>query len=336
MKRHLFLTFIFTTALVISCGDVEEPFFSFSGSTQGTTYLVTCERVPGSNPEEIRDGVEELLKRFDFSLSTYNPASLLSAVNSNIDTVVDENFRDVFQRATEIWEMSDGLFDITAGPLVNAWGFGPDAIKRFDESRLDSLMKLVGMEKVTITEGKVIKKYPEMFIDMNAIAQGYSVDLISQYLESAGASNYLVEIGGEVFARGKRGTRRWRVGIDRPTDNNMVAGSDLQAVIELEDRALATSGNYRRFYEEGGVKYSHTIDPSTGYPVRHKLLSATILADDCMTADAFATACMVGGLEKAVEMIGKYTFLEGYLVYSDDEGNFLVWMSEPVREMIGE
>jgi thiamine biosynthesis lipoprotein len=334
MKRHLFLIFITIAALVIACGEAEEPFFSFPGSTQGTTYLVTCERVPGSEPEKIRDGVEELLKRFDYSLSTYNPASLLSAVNSNRDTVVDETFRDVFQRATEIWEMSDGLFDITAGPLVNAWGFGPDAIKRFDESRLDSLMELVGMEKVAITEGKVVKKYPGMFIDMNAIAQGYSVDLISQYLESAGASNYLVEVGGEVFARGKRGTRRWRVGIDRPTDNNMVAGSDLQAVIELEDRALATSGNYRRFYEEDGVKYSHTIDPSTGYPVRHQLLSATIVADDCMTADAFATACMAGGLEKAVEMIEKYPFLEGYLVYSDDEGNFLVWMSEPIRDLI--
>lgn len=336
MKSHLFLILITAAALVTACGDEGDQFFSFSGSTQGTTYLVTCESVPGSDPGEIRDGVEELLQRFDYSLSTYNPASLLSAVNSNRDTVVDKNFIDVFHRAKEIWEMSDGLFDITAGPLVNAWGFGPDAIKRFDESRLDSLMELVGMEKVTVTDGRVVKQYPGMFIDMNAIAQGYSVDLISQYLESAGASNFLVEVGGEVFARGKRGMRRWRVGVDKPTDNNMVAGSDLQAVIELEDRALATSGNYRRFYEEGGVKYSHTIDPTTGYPVRHQLLSATILADDCMTADAFATACMAGGLEKAVEMIGKYPFLEGYLVYSDESGNFLVWMSEPVREMMRE
>lgn len=336
MIRRLYLILITAPFLMVSCGDTEESFFSFPGSAQGTTYTVTCESVPGISPAEIRDGVEELLRRFDYSLSTYNPESLLSAVNSNRDTVVDDTFRDVFLRATEIWEMSDGLFDITAGPLVNAWGFGPDAIKRFDESRLDSLMELVGMEKVVITDGKVEKKYPAMFIDMNAIAQGYSVDLISRYLESAGASNFLVEVGGEVFARGKRGTRRWRVGVDRPTDNNLVAGSDLQAVIELEDRALATSGNYRRFYEEEGVKYSHTIDPTTGYPVRHQLLSATILADDCMTADAFATACMVGGLEKAVEMIGKYPFLEGYLVYSDDEGNFLVWMSDPVRELIRE
>lgn len=323
--------------LLIACSSNNDPFFSFTGFTQGTTYSVVCETLPDASPKEIRDSVEMLLERFDYSFSTYNPKSLISAVNSNRDTLVNVPFKVVFERAREIWEMTDGLFDITAGPLVNSWGFGPDTVKRqIDESHIDSLMKLIGMEKVTIADGKVIKENPAMFLDMNAIAKGYSVDLLSRYLESVGASDYLVEVGGEIYASGRRESRCWRVGIDRPIDNNMVAGSNLQVVLELENQALATSGNYRRFYEEDGVKYSHTIDPSTGYPVRHTLLSATIVAADCMTADAFATACMVGGLEKAVEMIDRYSFLEGYLVYSDDNGNFLIWMSDSLREMIRE
>lgn len=334
MRFHLYLFLWVASVLMIDCSSNSDPFFSFNGFTQGTTYSVVCETLSDASPIEVRDGVEKLLDQFDYSFSTYNPNSLISAINNNRDTVVNVPFKTVFERAAEIWEMTGGLFDITAGPLVNFWGFGPDTVKRFDESHLDSLMELVGMEKVTLIDGKVVKKNPEMFLDMNAIAKGYSVDLLSRYLESLGASDFLVEVGGEVYASGLRESRRWRVGIDSPRDNNMVAGSDLQAVIELENQALATSGNYRRFYEEGGVKYSHTIDPSTGYPARHTLLSATIVTGDCMTADAFATACMVGGLEKAVEMINRYSFLEGYLIYSDDNGNFLVWMSDSLRKMI--
>ena len=336
MRLHINILLWVVSGLMINCSGDNDQFFSFTGFTQGTTYSVVCETLPDASPAEVKNGVEMLLEQFDYSFSTYNPNSLISAINNNRDTVVNAPFKAVFERAREVWEMTDGLFDITAGPLVNAWGFGPDTVKQFDEAHLDSLMELVGMEKVTIANGKVMKNNPAMFLDMNAIAKGYSVDLLSRYLESIGASNYLVEVGGEIYASGRRESRFWRVGIDRPRDNNMMAGSDLQAVIELENQALATSGNYRRFYEEGGVKYSHTIDPSTGYPARHTLLSATIVTGDCMTADAFATACMVGGLEKAVEIINRYSFLEGYLVYSDDNGNFLVWMSEALRKMIKE
>lgn len=332
-----FLFPVIIAFLLLSCNRTEIPFASFSGFTQGTTYSVIYDNSSGIDVAEMKKNIEALLLNFDNSLSTYNPGSIISAINNNRDTVPDSLFINVFNRSRDIWEMSDGAFDITAGPLINAWGFGPDSHKRFNEEALDSLLSLVGMDKVSLVEGRVVKASPGMYLDVNAIAQGYSVDVLSQYLDGLGINNYLVEVGGEVFAKGaKNKGERWKVGVDKPVDNNMIPGRELQTVIRLQDKAMATSGNYRRFYEENGVKYSHTIDPKTGYPVRHTLLSVTIIADDCMTADGFATACMVSGLEKAISLVEKYDFLEAYLVYSDEEGNFVTWESEKMKEYIGD
>lgn len=328
---------VIITAILISCNQAEIPFDSFSGFTQGTTYSVIYDNRAEIDVAEMKSNIEALLLNFDNSLSTYNPGSIISAINNNRDTVPDSLFINVYNRSRDIWEISGGAFDITAGPLVNAWGFGPDSHKRFNEDDLDSLLALVGMDKISLVDGRIVKSLPGMYLDVNAIAQGYSVDVLSQYLSGLGIQNYLVEVGGEVYAKGtKNKGEKWKVGVDKPIDNNMVPGRDLQAVISLQDKALATSGNYRRFYEENGIKYSHTIDPVTGYPVRHTLLSVTIIADDCMTADGFATACMVSGLKKAVSLVEKYDFLEGYFVYSDDEGNFITWESEGMKEYSGE
>ena len=232
--------------------------------------------------------------------------------------------------------MTDGAFDITVGPLVRAWGFGPDAHKSFTEAKRDSLIKLVGMSKVSLINGRLIKTDPRVCLDVNAIAQGFSVDVICRFFDNLGINNYLVEIGGELRAKGKKGVNFWKIGIDKPTDNNMSPGETLQAIIKISDKALATSGNYRKFYVEDGIKYSHEIDPKTGYPAKNTLLSVTIIADECAIADGIATACMVMGKEKTIQFLGIHPEFEAYLVYSDDSGNFKTWTSEKLKSELSE
>ncbi|MFO7576058.1 MAG: FAD:protein FMN transferase [Bacteroidales bacterium] len=303
-------------------------FRNHSGLTQGTTFSITYQEKLFVNYGKINQAIDEKLMEIDRSLSVYNPSSLISSINRNETVNIDKLFEEAFIVSEKVSEMTDGLFDITVGPLVKAWGFGPDALRSFDSSKTDSLMSFVGFRKVRLINSKIEKDDQRIWIDMNAVAQGYSVDVISRLLEDFGISNYLVEIGGEIRACGQRGDRLWRVGVDRPEDGNFYPGATLSAVIELTDEALATSGNYRKFYVEDGVKYSHTIDPKSGAPARNRLLSATIVAPDAATADAFATACMVAGPEGAKDMILQYGFLEGYLIYSGDSGEYLTWISE--------
>jgi thiamine biosynthesis lipoprotein len=309
-------------------------FSSFSGFAQGTTYSVVFENSEKINLTDLRAEVEKILLDFDMSLSLYKDSSVLSRINRNENVKPDPYFIEAFNKSKEISAITDGAFDLTVGPLVKAWGFGPDERKSFNESKLDSLLNLVGMEKVEIRDGKLRKSNPQISLDFNAIAQGYSVDILYRYLSSLKLKNYLVEIGGEVRVKGDKGGVLWRIGIDRPSDNNMAPGENLQAIISLKDRALATSGNYRKFYVENGIKYSHTIDPKTGYPARNRLLSATIVADDCATADAIATACMVMGKERTVDFLNLHHEFDAFLVYSDDKGNFRTWATRNLIEYI--
>ncbi len=232
--------------------------------------------------------------------------------------------------------MTGGAFDVTVGPLVKAWGFGPDSKRNVSPEIRDSLLQLVGMHRIDIRNGEVLKTDDRIQLDFNAIAQGYSVDVISWYFDGLKIRNYLVEIGGEVRVRGTRNGEEWKIGIDRPDENNFMPGSDLQAIIRLRDRSLATSGNYRKFYVEDGVKYSHTIDPRTGLPARNTLLSATIVAGDCATADGIATACMVMGREKCLEFLQKHPEFDAFLVFSDEKGNFRTWTTEKLKKSISE
>jgi len=332
--RVLYLVFLLLLS-GISCKEQVE-FSSFNGFAQGTTYSVVFEDNDKIEISDLKTNVEKILYDFDMSLSIYQDSSVVSRINRDEDVLPDTFFIEAFTKSKEISQITSGAFDITVGPLVEAWGFGPDAAKSFTEPIRDSLMNFIGMDKVKIRNGMVYKADPRIRLDFNAIAQGYSVDILSRYLKSIGIKRHLVEIGGEVRVCGDKGGVLWRIGIDRPEDNNMMPGEDLQAIISLKDRSLATSGNYRKFYIEDGVKYSHTIDPKTGYPARNRLLSATIIADDCATADGIATACMVMGQDRTIEFLNLHPEFEAYLIYSDDNGNFKTWATQNLKKNISE
>ena len=336
MINKLLSALLVLTLVTPACKDRKSVFNNFTGFAQGTIYSIVYDNRKNISSEKLKLKVEKILHDFDMSLSLYQDSSIISKINRNEEVIPDSFFTEVFIKSALISEMTDGAFDITVGPLVKAWGFGPDSHKNFTESKLDSLMKLVGMGKVSLKNGRLKKSDPGICLDVNAIAQGYSVDVICRYFDNLGIRNYLVEIGGEVRARGNKAGAQWRIGIDKPEDNNMSPGQTLQAIIKISDKALATSGNYRKFYVENGVKYSHTIDPRTGYPAKNKLLSATIIADDCALADGIATACMVIGKDDAIEFINNNPQFSAYLVFSDDIGNLKTWISENLSEYISE
>lgn len=306
-----------------------------SGFAQGTTYNITYEN---SKNEDYTEAIDSILKAFDKSCSMYDSTSIISRVNNNDPTVeADDWFIDVFKKSAEVSALSGGALDITVGPVVHAWGFGNAPIAKHDKAYIDSLLQFVGMDKVKLEGRKVIKKYPGVSLDVNAVAQGYSVDVVSQFFEENGIKNYLVEIGGEVRCKGTNAKNNvWRVGIDKPTDENLVPGGELQAIIELKNKSLTTAGNYRKFFVENGVKYGHTIDPKTGFPARNTLLSATVVCDDAITADAWDTAFMVLGLEKSKELLKKLPGIEVYFIYSNDQGEYEVYFSGGLKEMIVE
>ncbi len=335
MGRYLIL--LITAFVLTSCaGNKGKNFYIIDGFTQGTTYHVVYKESGDKSIDEVRKEIELLFLKIDNSLSIYNDTSVISLINQNLSNETDTMFRELFLKSKEVWEKSRGAFDITIGPLVKAWGFGPDATARFKAEKLDSLMSLVGMSKVYLDGTKLIKEKPSMYIDMNAIAQGYTVDMVIGYLRSVGIDDCLVEVGGEVRSSGNKSGKGWKVGVDRPADGNFIPGVDMEAIVTLNNKSLATSGNYRKFYVEDGIKYSHTINPCTGYPVRHTLLSATIIADDCTTADAFATACMVVGKDSAIALIEGYDFIDGYLIWSDKDGKMITWVSDKAKALIEE
>lgn len=333
MKNIIFYTFI--SILLISCNKKEKSnYIYFDGFTQGTTYHITYE-----SPDNIsyKEDVEHLLAEFDTSLSTYNTTSVISKINRNESNKTDYYLHTVLQKSKEVYENTSGAFDITVAPLVNAWGFGFKNKEEMTAEKVDSILQFVGFNMITFNDSVIEKKDPRVMIDMNAIAQGYSVDVVGAFLENKGITNYLVEIGGEVKTKGVNPDQKdWRIGIDKPVDNNFIPGADLQAIIKLNNKSLATSGNYRKFYEENGVKYSHTINPKTGYSVNHSLLSATVIANDCITADAFATSFMVLGLEKSYDLAMSIEDLEAYFIYSDKDGKYQVKSTPAMNAIIEE
>ncbi|MFO7371263.1 MAG: FAD:protein FMN transferase [Bacteroidales bacterium] len=304
-----------------------------TGFAQGTTYHIIYESAHG---EKLQSSIDSFLTGFDCSLSIYNPNSIISRFNRNDPAVVaDDAFIEVFNKSKEVFAATKGAFDITVGPVVNALGFGSSDTLRVDSLVIDSLLQYVGMNKVNLAEGKLVKQHPNMQLDVNAIAQGYSVDLVARFLEEWGIRNYMVEIGGEVRAKGKNSKRSvWKIGIDKPQEGNMLPGANLQAIVGLDDKSLATSGNYRKFYEKNGIKYVHTINPKTGYPVVSNLLSATVVAEDCITADAYATAFMVMGLDKSIEFLQAHRFLDAFLIYADAQGRFQVYFTPGLEKYI--
>jgi len=321
--------------LLAGSGCSRGEYIKLAGFTQGTSYHITYESRDSKN---LQNEIDSLLSDFDNTFSTYIPGSIISQINRNETGVnINDHFIKVFNKAYEVYKATDGVFDITVAPLVNAWGFGFTEKADVDSAMIDSLLQYVGMEKVMIEDRKIIKKYKEMMLDCNAIAQGYAVDVAADFLDKKGIRNYLVEIGGEIRTRGVNAEGNlWRIGIDRPLEKNIIPGTYLQAIVELRNRSLATSGNYRKFYEVNGIKYAHSIDPKTGYPVFKNLLSVTVLAEDCMTADAYATALMVMGLDEAKDFLPRHKELEAYLVFSDDKGNYVTYITPGLKSYLHE
>ena len=330
--KFIFLTVV-AFLLLINCNQESNKIIKISGNAQGTTWQITYLSENNSN---YKGAIDSIFNRIDLSLSTYDPASIISRINKN-DTgvVVDDYFMEVFNKSIEVSDKTKGLFDVTVAPVVNAWGFGFTKKAEVDSAMIDSLLDFIGYKMVRLEGKKLIKKKPQIMLDFNAIAPGYTVDVLTSYLESKGIINYIVELGGEVKAKGKKNNNEnWTVGIDQPNEIP-TEGRPLQAIIKLKDRALATSGNYRKFYIENGKKYAHIIDPYTGYPAKHNLLSATVLAGDCMTADAYATAFMVMGLEKSKQFLSenRELQLEVFFIY-DENGVWKTYTSETLKEWI--
>lgn len=332
MKKIVILSIAAMGSLFFSC---QQPYFKHKGYTQGTIYEITYESQKNIDYEE---EIVQLLREFSASLSIYDPNSLISRINQNDpEAVVDDYFCKVFHKSAEVNKASDGAFDITVAPLVNLWGFGFTSNQpEMNPKKVDSLLQYVGMSKIRIEGDRVVKDLPEVMLDMNAIAKGYSADVVANFLKKKGCRNFLVNIGGECVTQGVNVSGEvWRVGIERPKEG-AAWGESYQAVVKLKNRGLATSGNYRRFFEIDGVKYAHTIDVKTGYPVRHNLLSVTIIANDCMTADAWATACMASGLEKSIHLLRQHPELDALLIYSDEKGNYKVHTTKGIDAKIVE
>ncbi|MDR1054570.1 MAG: FAD:protein FMN transferase [Prevotellaceae bacterium] len=294
-------------------------YFIINGFAQGTYYRITYHDRKRRN---FQPEIEKLLQEFERSLSVYDSTSIISRVNRNEDVEVDDYFIELFNRAAEISRETNGAFDISGEPLYLAWGFSRKNKIPMDAHKVDSLKHYVGMDKIKLEDRQVVKTNPNVVLNGNAIAKGYSTDVVARFLESKGCKDYLVDIGGEMHMKGKSTKGRdWRIGIDSPIDGNFEPGAEVQVILEVSNKGLATSGNYRRFYIENGKKIGHTINPVTGYPTNHNLLSCTVIADDCLTADAFATAFLVVGLDSAKRWIEKFSGLEVYFIY-DDNGEF--------------
>lgn len=311
--KVLFLLFLIVASVLIIKN--EPPYHTDRGFIFGTYYNI-CYK----SKNNLQQKIDSTLKSVDNSLSPFNKHSVITAINENRDTLVDAQFTDVFNLAQIIAETTDGAFDITVAPLVNAWGFGFKQGITIDSITVDSLLQYVGYKSIRLTDNKVTKQNPQTMLDCSAIAKGYGCDRVARMLEYYGVKDYMVEIGGEVVAKGKNDkSKQWSIGISRPTDDKSGAINELQEILHISGKSVATSGNYRNYRYEDGRKLSHTIDPRTGYPVTHTLLSATVIANDCATADAYATAFMVMGIDKAVEICKKKE-IDAYFIYSTPEG----------------
>ena len=324
-----FLTLLIVGTILIIRQQQATPYHKNSGLIFGTTYNITYQ-----HGDDLHKEILDKLKEVDATLSMFNEKSVIARVNSNQRPELTPMFLEVFQEAQKISKETNGAFDITVGPLVNAWGFGFKNEQLPDKHAVDSLMTLVGYKKVKTDGKRIIKKDPRITMDFSAIAKGYGVDVVARLMDEAGVKNYLIEIGGEVITKGISEKRLpWKIGVTKPTDDPLADGSELQTVLNLTDKAMATSGNYRNFYYKGKRKYAHTIDPKTGYPVQHSILSATVITNCCMEADAYATAFMVMGLEKAQKVLEKHPEIMVYFIY-DKNGQNDVWFSPSLKDKI--
>lgn len=332
-----YLVFILTMVMVACQPSVNEKVYLIEGEAQGSTYHI---KYIAERDENLKPAIDSILEVIDRSMSTYRTDSAISKINQGDTTVVvDEHFRKVFEASQQIWQESEGLFDPTVGVLVNAWGFGKQKISEADlptDKKIDSLRKYVGFDKVALTEKNLIKKrYTEILFDFNAIAQGYTSDVVANYLSTRGIKNYIVEIAGEMYLKGKNTVedKSWTIGVENPL--KPLDDRDLVATIQFTNQGLATSGNYRKVWiDSNGRKYVHSINPLTGRATQSDVLSATVVAPSTMLADGYATMFMVMGLAKSKAFLEKHPDLAVLLVYSDDKHQEATYKTKSFEKLI--
>lgn len=310
--------FIILFALLLTGCKNNAPYYEESGSVFHTLYKIKYQA-----PDLLTKEIDAELQDFNLSLNPFNPNSIIAKVNRNEPVEVDKWFTDVFNKSMEVSAKSEGVFDVTAAQLINLWGFGFSKMDSVTPQMVDSIKQFTGYQKIRLEGKTVIKEDPRIMLNFSAIAKGYACDVIADLLERKGVKNYLVDIGGEMKMQGvNQNGNCWRTGINKPDDDQKGINKKIEEVIQpCKKCGIATSGDYRNFYIKDGKKYAHTIDPRTGYPAGQNILSATILADDCMTADGYATAFMGLGLEKAIEMAKSIPEIEYFIIYVDDEGD---------------
>lgn len=321
MKRIiqlLFLVFLIVGTIVIVGRKQRETLRNLSGPVFGTEF-----KIEYVSADTLDGAIHAELEQVNRSLSMFAPTSVVSRINEGSSDDTDEMFREVFRLSQQISQQTGGAFDVTVAPLVNAWGFGFKQGTDVSAAQVDSMMAFVGYRKVKLAGDKVVKDDPRLMLDFSSVAKGYAVDRVARLFESRGVKDFMIEIGGEVVARGRHPEGRpWKIGIAQPTDSD---GTALMKILEVKDKAIATSGNYRRFYVKNGKRYAHTIDPHSGCPVQHDLLSATVIAPDCATADAYATAFMVMGKEKARKVLAGHPELQAFFILAGKDGKYETW-----------
>ena len=310
MKRWFLI--LFSCCFLSSCDSVEKR--QFFGTTQGSYYSIIY------YDEQNRDfssDFDSIFKEIENTLSLWDENSMIRKVNRNEDVELNQIFIDNFNYAMEAAELTDGLFDPTVGPLVSAWGFHYKEGVEMTPAIIDSLRQLVDYRKVKIENGRVVKANPNMTLDLNAVAQGYTTDMIGEFLLSNDVNNFLVDVGGEIMARGsKPNDEPWKVGIEKPAANRD-SERIVQEIVELNNQSIVTSGNYRKYVEKNGKRYSHSLNPKTGYPSENTLLSATVICDNTAWADCLASICMVVGMENAMEILETQENVKAYFIYLD-------------------
>ena len=325
-----FLVLLIVGTVLIIRQQQSTPYQKNAGLIFGTTYSVTYQY-----GEDLQKEIEAELKKVDADFSMFNSQSLVARLNNGENPELSSDFIDVFKLARQVSEDTDGAFDITVAPLVNAWGFGFKNEQMPTKEQVDSLRQLIGYQHVILKDKTITMQKPGMMLDFSAIAKGYGVDVVARLLERHDIKNYMVEIGGEITTRGINPERvPWRIGVNKPNEDALNESHELQTILNVTDKAMATSGNYRNFYVKEGKKYAHTIDPKTGYPVQHTLLSATVLTDRCAKADAYATSFMVLGMDGAKQILERHKELMAYLIFTDRKGNLTVWYSPSLKDKI--
>ena len=304
-----------------------------SGEAQGSYYHIKYMSMLG---EDFHSQVDSILLEVDSSLSIYKDYSVISKLNNREIVTADTLFSEVFLAAKKVYTQTDGNFDCSVKPLVNVWGFYKDKFGDsivIDSAKFRKILPYVGFDKISLIADTLVMP-KGMSLDFNSIAQGFTVDVIARFFENKNIKNYLIEVGGELLAKGKNADGNiWRVGVDKPSEDIDLT-QRFQFILDLENKALATSGNYRKFYEQDGVKYAHTINPFTGFPAQNRLLSVTVIHDNCMLADAYATAFMVMGVKKTKQFVASNPEIEIYLVYTGNDGDWKTFISPSMQKRI--